>query len=259
MLEGVDFSMSFELNEMARIKALADKVSALDTATQAATDARAKNIVQNEFDKAVNNSSAIEYAKLMQEEDQRKRLASQYPAGILNEFESAHALIRDYENATNPYKLIAEFENNFSDKSEMSMPTLIIPAHHIQENPIHTTNRKLEKVLEQSEKSDKNLHGISNIAVDISEKYSNNLKQNKISSRFNISVAILALIVSALSLLVAYESYLDTKEANKKSELQSIAVETKISNIAASQKEDRIAIEKAISDNLLKLSKEEKK
>jgi hypothetical protein len=136
-----------------------------------------------------------------------------------------------------------EYENIFNPKA-IHTPALKIPEHYFSENPIHTTNYKID--------------GISEIAGDISKKYSNSLKQNKISSNINICIAALALIVSGISLWIAYDSSKDTKENNRKSELQSSAVEEKINNITESLKKDKIAIEKVINVNLENLPKTEK-
>jgi hypothetical protein len=137
-----------------------------------------------------------------------------------------------------------EYENIFNPKA-IHTPAFKIPEHYFPENPIHTTNNKID--------------GISEIAGDVSKKYLNSLKQNKISSNINICIAALALIVSGISLWIAYDSSKDTKVNNRKSELQSSAVEEKINNITESLKKDRIAIEKVINVNLEKLPKTEKK
>jgi hypothetical protein len=138
--------MSFDLKEIRRLKALAEKMVGLDSASQAVKKAAEIDIAQRELDKAVNYSSAIEYAKLMQAKEQRKLLASQYSAGVLKEVEFAQSFMTKSNSASeNAKKLASDLAYSLSAFNQMSLEHEAY-ASHISNASIYRLPNQFEAI-----------------------------------------------------------------------------------------------------------------
>lgn len=114
--------MSFESDEFKRIKALFEKDRNLQAIGRAATDITGNNFVQNELDRLNKNSSITAYAKLVEEEEQKRKLASQYSAGILKDVEFARSLLSQSDlAASNVEKLISDQMRSLSAFNKLNV------------------------------------------------------------------------------------------------------------------------------------------
>lgn len=269
--------MSFDLNEIARLKALAEKMGDLDSTSQAVKKAAEMNIVQRELDKAVNNSSAIEYAKLMQAEEQRKQFASPYLDNS-----TVAALHKNYENSMQLENEIAKFVGTSSayelyladkkilDEQKVDVQSVHIPHLHIQKNPIHETNQKLDKLQQNIEDlrpmalhAAQLINSLNDVAVSMQVEGAKNVAHSSEQTKIAITQTKIAIWLSFASLVISsifsIKTSIDSNEASEKSEAQLKVFQSEIRAITAAQADGNAALVRAISDSANKSVKLEKK
>jgi len=134
-----------------------------------------------------------------------------------------------------------------------------MPALHMEKNPIHETNEKLESVAQQIEdlrpiaaQTAQLIQSMNDTALHMQADYVANAEAAGQQTTFAIRIAALSLFVSAVGLVISSffscQSHLDTKESNKSSDAQIKAFQNEIRDLVAAQREERTAIVKTIVD-----------
>ena len=144
-------------------------------------------------------------------------------------------------------------------ESKLDVLSYPMPALHMEKNPIHETNEKLESVAQQIEdlrpiaaQTAQLIQSMNDTALHMQADYVANAEAAGQQTTFAIRIAALSLFVSAVGLVISSffscQSHLDTKESNKSSDAQIKAFQNEIRDLVAAQREERTAIVKTIVD-----------
>lgn len=131
------------------------------------------------------------------------------------------------------------------------------PEIHIPKNPIHETNEKLGNVVKKIEdlrpmaaQAAELIHSMNDTALRMQADYIENAKSAGRLTRIAIWIAAVSLLMSAIGLGISsffsYQSYVDGRVANEKSEAQAKAFKDEIRDLATAYREGQAAFIKTI-------------
>lgn len=127
-----------------------------------------------------------------------------------------------------------------------------IPELHIPKNPIHDTNAMLEGVVRQIEElrpvaaqAAQIIRSMNDTALRMQTDYIKNAKTSGRQTRIAIWIAAVSLAVSSF---FSYQTYADAKDSSERNDAQIKAFQSEIRELAAVQREERVAVVKAIVD-----------
>lgn len=259
--------MSFDLNEIAKLKALAANASAFGTDSLASS---ATNIIQNEIEKATNNSAVMAYEKWKKEDETSRQLYSQYLDNS-----TIAALHKNHDNSMQLESAIAklagtspayeEFITNkkILDEHKVEVQSADIPHLHIQKNPILETNKKLDKVQKNIEdlqpmaiQAAQLINSLNEVAVKMQVESAINSANTRKQTKIALWISVLSIVISSL---FSIKNSIDSNIASDKNDAQLKSFQSEIRSITTIQADGNTALVKAINDVANKSVKLDKK
>lgn len=177
------------------------------------------NQLKNEIDKHTKYTTAG-IQQYVEEEKMIEKLKSQLNS--IAGMESTKSMLHDYESATkaidmNTICAYADASNKDTfNEQKIEIPSFQLPNFHHQKNPIHETNKRLERLEIIATVKNEKLNLINRTAEDLTKNHFLNSIESKKSSNWMQVATVIGLIVGALGVYLTYIGIQDNRAINLK-------------------------------------------